>query len=219
MHLLVTAGPTVEDIDEVRFVSNRSSGRMGYALAEEALKRGWAVTLVSGPVCLKPPEGLKEFVSVRSTQDMHKAVSARFGGVQAVAMAAAVADYRPAEFHPGKMKKGGRLSLELIPTVDILAGLGESKEHQLLVGFALEAGGPDDEQARAEALRKVKDKNLDAVVLNGPANIGAATGRALVMSAEGETLADVSGSKEEVARAILDVIERLGADRKGAANG
>ena len=182
---------------------------MGYALVGEAVGRGWEVTLVSGPVCLTPPEGLGEFIGVRRAEQMDKAVSERFDESDAVVMAAAVADYRPAEFHPGKMKKGERLALELVPTTDILAGLGERKTHQKLIGFALEAAGPDDEQARSEAVRKAREKNLDAVVLNGPSNIAAGEGRIVILSPEGRMLSDTVSSKEEQARAILDVVELL----------
>lgn len=210
MRLLVTAGPTVEDIDSVRFVSNRSSGRLGYALAACAVRRGWSVTLLSGPVYLEAPAGLAGFQQVRSAQEMAEAALSLFTETDAVIMAAAVADYRPAQAHTGKLKKSERLVLELVRTVDVLASLGERKQpQQVLVGFALEAGGIDDAAARAEALRKARQKRLEAIVLNGPANIGAGAGSIRVLSPNGELLAAVDGGKEEQAAAVIDVTDRL----------
>ncbi len=136
--VLVTAGPTVEDIDPVRFVSNRSSGRMGYRLAEAARDRGASVILVSGPSSLVPPGGV-ELHAVRSAEEMQRAVLGRFAEATVVVAAAAVSDYRPAARSPSKIKKqDAALSLELVRTPDILKELGERKGDRILVGFAAE---------------------------------------------------------------------------------
>ena len=148
---LVTAGPTCEDIDPVRFVTNRSSGRMGYAVARAAVdlgrERGDEVTLVSGPVVLEPPAGC-DLVRVRSAREMLEAVTLRFESVDIVIMAAAVADFRPESRSDAKIKKtGGGLVLKLEPTEDVLAELGrrkrDRKRDRILIGFALEAPGSD----------------------------------------------------------------------------
>jgi phosphopantothenoylcysteine decarboxylase/phosphopantothenate--cysteine ligase len=136
--VVVSAGPTVEDIDPVRFVSNRSSGRMGYRLAEAARDRGARVVLVSGPTALPEPRNV-ELVRVRSADEMAAAVERHATGATIVAMAAAVSDYRPAQVAPKKMKKGGGpATLELVRTPDILRGLGASKGDRVLIGFAAE---------------------------------------------------------------------------------
>src|ERR1700689_4898157 len=131
--ILITAGPTCEDIDPVRFLTNRSSGKMGYALAEAANRRGARVVLISGPTDLKVPDGV-DWVPVRSTEEMHHAVRERATAANVVIMAAAVSDYRPAAQHDQKLKRAeGRLTLELEPTPDILAELGHQKHGKLLV--------------------------------------------------------------------------------------
>src|ERR1700692_2461446 len=127
--IIVTAGPTCEDLDPVRFLTNRSSGKMGYALAQAAARRGASVILISGPTRLDPPEGV-QFVSVRSTEQMHRAVLEHFTRATALIMAAAVADYRPVTPQTKKMKRGnGRLNLELEPTLDILADVARDNAH------------------------------------------------------------------------------------------
>ena len=162
LHMLVSAGPTVEDIDPVRFLSNRSSGQMGYAIAERALARGAHVTLVSGPVRLTPPRGC-ELVQVRSALEMHAAVMARRTEVDAVVMTAAVADYRVAEKAEQKLKKQDTLTLSLIKNPDILAELGASRggKRPVLVGFALET-----EDVLGYARGKLTKKNVDLIVAN-----------------------------------------------------
>jgi phosphopantothenoylcysteine decarboxylase/phosphopantothenate--cysteine ligase len=159
--ILVTAGPCREALDPVRYISNRSSGKMGFALAEAAAEMGAEVTLVSGPTALPVPSGI-ESVSIESTREMYEAVSKRFARTDCVIMAAAPADFEPARAFPQKIKKNAKgLSLELKPTVDILRTLGERKKRQLLVGFALET-----ENGVANARKKLKEKNLDLIVLN-----------------------------------------------------
>lgn len=159
--ILVTAGPCREPLDPVRYISNRSSGKMGFALAEAAAEMGAEVTLVSGPTELPVPSGV-EVVSVETTREMYEAVSKRFARTDCVIMAAAPADFESAKTFPHKIKKNAKgLNLDLKPTVDILRTLGKKKKHQLLVGFALET-----ENGLANARRKLKEKNLDLIVLN-----------------------------------------------------
>jgi phosphopantothenoylcysteine decarboxylase/phosphopantothenate--cysteine ligase len=161
--ILVTAGPCREPIDPVRYLSNRSSGKMGFALAEAARNLGATVTLVSGPTSIPDPDGI-ETVRVETTQDMYRAVSARFARIDCLIMAAAPADFRPTETADQKIKKdkAGR-TLALKPTIDILARVGARKKKQFLVGFALET-----ENGLAHARKKLKAKNLDMIVLNSP---------------------------------------------------
>lgn len=159
--VLITAGPTQEEIDPVRYLSNRSSGKTGYALAEAAIRRGAAVTLVSGPVFLQPPRSV-DFVPVRSAQEMYGVVTERFEGASLAILCAAVADFRPSEVQPRKIKKSSAsLSLDLEPTPDILAELGRRKRGQTLIGFAAET-----ENVESEARRKLRSKNCDMVVGN-----------------------------------------------------
>ena len=161
LKVLVTAGPTVEDIDPVRFISNRSSGKMGYALAEAAFRKGAEVFLISGPTSLQPPAGVKP-IMVRSAAQMRDAVLGLCKEADIVIMAAAVADYRPARYSGRKIKKGNtETSVALEPTEDILGLLGREKGQQVLVGFAAET---DDLLKNAKD--KLKRKNLDLIVAN-----------------------------------------------------
>ena len=202
MKFLVTAGPTREYIDDVRYLSNASSGRMGCALVQAAKAAGAAVTFVCGPIDREHPP-CDEVVRVTSAAEMRRAVVRRAPKADVVLMAAAVADYRPARRVRGKMKKAerGRV-LRLVPTADILAELGRTRRAgQVLVGFALESRA-----ARANALRKLRRKNLDLIVVNGPAAMGAdrSTVRLLFPSGRSEVLAN--RSKREIARRIVDVV-------------
>jgi phosphopantothenoylcysteine decarboxylase/phosphopantothenate--cysteine ligase len=210
--VLVTAGPTVEDVDPVRFLSNRSSGKMGYRLAEAARDRGARVVLVSGPTALPAPHGV-ELVPVRSAADMDRAVGARAGEATVVVAAAAVADYRPASPSASKIKKTeGPQVLELVRTTDILAGLGRAKGSRVLVGFAAET-----EDLLENARRKLEGKNLDLVVANDVTAPGAGFGSdtnavtLLRRDAPPETLP--TASKREVAERILDAVRELRAGR------
>ncbi|MFB3904442.1 MAG: bifunctional phosphopantothenoylcysteine decarboxylase/phosphopantothenate--cysteine ligase CoaBC [Acidobacteriota bacterium] len=205
--VLVTAGPTVEDLDAVRFISNRSSGKMGYAIASEAQRRGAAVVLISGPTHLDPPPGV-EFVRVRSAREMAAAVLERFPATDALVMAAAVSDYQPAEPVEGKIKKDCRpLQLALVPTPDILKMLGQQKQAQILVGFAAESSN-----LREYALRKLQEKRLDLIVANniaGPdAPFGSDFNRVIFLAPDGEEELPVL-SKKEVAGRLWDRIESL----------
>lgn len=163
MKLMISAGPTREAIDPVRFITNHSSGKMGYALAEAAVAAGYDVILVSGPVTLKQPAGLAEFVSIISAADMAEAVKSRFPAVDAFISCAAVADYRPVEIAAQKIhKQDGDMILRLERTEDILLTLGGMKQsHQTLIGFAAET-----EDLRARALSKMERKNLDWIAAN-----------------------------------------------------
>jgi phosphopantothenoylcysteine decarboxylase/phosphopantothenate--cysteine ligase len=206
--VLVTAGPTVEDIDPVRFVSNRSSGRMGYCLAEAARDRGARVVLVSGPTSLRPPAGV-EVVDVRSAVDMERAVREHVGSATVVIAAAAVSDYRPAEPRPSKIKKTGEtLSLQLVRTPDVLKGLGEAKGERLLVGFAAET-----EALEENARRKLEEKNLDLVVANDVsaegAGFGGETNAAVLLRRDGTRVEVPLASKRELAERILDEVRAL----------
>lgn len=171
MSVLVTAGPTVEPIDPVRYLTNRSSGKMGYAVADAARRRGARVILVSGPTALKPPPGV-EFVGVETAVEMYNAVLAQYPGVDVVVKSAAVADYRPKEAQKHKIKKDqDQMAIELEKNPDILAELGRRKTRQILVGFAAET-----KELEKNALRKLETKNLDLLVANDVTKPGAEFG-------------------------------------------
>lgn len=206
--VLITAGPTQEPIDPVRFISNRSSGKMGYALAEAARSRGAQVILVSGPVSLDPPRGV-EVIRVNTAREMRDAVMANLERAGIVIKAAAVADYGLTQVPADKIKKtGARLSLELDPTPDILAELGRIKGDRLLVGFAAETGNLE-----REARRKLAAKNCDMVVGNlvGRSDSGFESDRNEVILAlrSGEVIALPLAAKREVAGRIFDEILKL----------
>ena len=206
--VLVTAGPTVEDIDPVRFVSNRSSGRMGYRIAEAARDRGARVILVSGPTSLRAPGGL-EFVGVRSAEDMAKAVDREAASATVVVMAAAVSDYRPREMSPVKIKKAdGSTSIDMVRTPDILRGLGESKAGQTLVGFAAETNDVVE-----NGRRKLLEKHLDLLVANdvrrADAGFASDQNAAVLLDAEGGQEDVPLMSKRELAERILDRVLAL----------
>ena len=203
MKILVTAGPTREKIDPVRFISNRSSGKMGYALAQAARELGYEVVLVSGPVALTPPENV-EVVKIESAAEMAAAVKSAAPKCGMVIMAAAVADYRPAHAADHKLKKRpGELFLELERTEDILKSLGEMKQPgQLLVGFAAET-----EELINNAAGKLERKNLDWIVANTVADgFGTDTDKVTLLGRGGQRIDLPRAAKSDVARRILDVI-------------
>ena len=205
--VLLTAGPTQEPLDPVRFISNRSSGKMGYALAEAAAARGARVLLISGPVHLPPPRHAT-VVAVRTAGEMREQVFAHLDEATIVIKAAAVADYHLARVPQQKMKKtAARLSLELDPTTDILAELGRRKGDRLLVGFAAET-----ENLAQEARRKLESKNCDMIVGNLVGDeLGFESDQNEVVLAlrTGETIALPKASKREVAGRIFDEILKL----------
>jgi phosphopantothenoylcysteine decarboxylase/phosphopantothenate--cysteine ligase len=206
--ILITAGPTQEPIDPVRFLSNRSSGKMGYALAEAAAARGARVVLISGPVNLAPPRGV-ETVPVRTAVEMRDQVFERLGPATIVVKAAAVADFHVADAPAQKIKKtAARISLELEPTPDILAELGRKKGDRLLIGFAAET-----QNLQQEARRKLESKNCDMVVGNlvGGADSGFESDYNEVMLAlsSGENIPLPRAGKREVADRIFDEALKL----------
>ena len=201
--VLITAGPTCEDLDPVRYLTNRSSGKMGYALADAAARRGARVVLVSGPVSLDPPAGV-ERLSVRSAEEMHRAVLANLSAATIVIMAAAVADYRPVAPQASKIKRGaGRLTLELEATPDILADVSRSKGERVLVGFAAET-----DHVAEHARQKLAAKAADLIVANDVTAAGAGfdheTNIVTLYPRDGRELPLPRMSKLEVAYRILD---------------
>lgn len=200
--VLITAGPTQEAIDPVRFLSNRSSGKMGYALAEAAVARGAVVTLITGPVSIAPPEGART-ISVRSAAEMFNAVRENLEDSTLIVMAAAVADYRPADVHRQKLKKNGRaMVLNLEPTEDILASAANEKGPRIVVGFAAET-----ESVIPNARKKLVEKQADLIVANDVSSLDSGfdvdTNRIALVSSEGVTELPLL-SKREAAERIID---------------
>ncbi|AWD64049.1 bifunctional phosphopantothenoylcysteine decarboxylase/phosphopantothenate--cysteine ligase CoaBC [Priestia megaterium] len=208
INVLVTAGPTVERVDPVRFFTNRSTGKMGYALAEQAAKLGASVTLVTGPTNLEYPKGV-QVVQIESAQQMLEAVMQRYHEADVVIKSAAVADYRPKYVFDQKMKKQpGEAVLELERTTDILRTLGERKEHQLLVGFAAET-----EQVDEYAQKKLASKNLDMIVANNVTTEGAGFGTdtniVTLYKRSGESKELPILSKHDVATEVLKEVKEM----------
>lgn len=209
--VMITAGPTREKLDPVRFISNFSSGKMGYALAEEAARRGARVILVSGPVDLKARNPLIEVRRVESAEEMLAEARTAFAGSDIAIMCAAVADYRPAAVSPSKLKRGDSpaMTLELVRNPDIAATLGsEKRPGQTLVGFALET---DD--ALAHGADKLRRKNLDMIVVNSltdkGAGFGTDTNLVTIITADGRRTSGTLKPKSAVAADIIDSIETL----------
>jgi phosphopantothenoylcysteine decarboxylase/phosphopantothenate--cysteine ligase len=210
MRLLITAGGTREYIDPVRFLSNASSGRMGYALARAALKGGHEVTLITAPTALKPPSGAT-VVAVVSAAEMFAAVKVRFADCDCLIMAAAVADYTPARPSKTKIKKDAtpRPTLQLKPTADILSWAGRRKRRdQVLVGFALE-----DKELRARAEAKLRDKHLDMIVANTPAALDAETSTVHVRTVGSDWTEFAGVEKGRSASRIIRLVGRLAAEK------
>jgi phosphopantothenoylcysteine decarboxylase/phosphopantothenate--cysteine ligase len=207
--ILITGGPTQEPIDPVRFISNHSTGKMGYALAKMARRRGAEVTLVTGPASLPIPRRDIEVVSVRTAEEMRKAVLTHMKGCSVVIKAAAVSDYRPKVMSERKLKKSASLlSLELERTKDILEEIGKKKGDRILIGFAAET-----EDLIANAKKKLKEKNLDFIVVNDVtkpgAGFGADTNQVKILFSSGEIRDLPLMSKEEVSQIILDEVVKL----------
>jgi phosphopantothenoylcysteine decarboxylase/phosphopantothenate--cysteine ligase len=206
--VLITAGPTQEPLDPVRYISNRSSGKMGYALAEAAASRGARVILISGPVHIPAPRGV-ELISVRTAVEMREKVFANLGHASIVIKSAAVADFHLSKVPDQKVKKtAARVSLELDPTPDILAELGRKKGDRLLIGFAAET-----QNLHQEARRKLESKNCDMVVGNlvGGPDLGFESDQNEVILAlsTGQTISLPRASKREIADRIFDEILKL----------
>lgn len=206
--ILISAGPTCEDLDPVRYLTNRSSGKMGYAVAEAAANRGAKVILVSGPVNLETPAGV-ERVEVRSAEEMRRAVMERMADAGMVILAAAVADYRPVERRSEKIKKSAApLAISLEPTADILAEVAKNKDRRIVVGFAAET-----DHVAENARKKLVSKNADLIVANDVTAEGAGFDRdtnvVTLFSRDGRDLALPKLPKSEVAQRILDEVLRL----------
>ncbi|MBE9528416.1 MAG: bifunctional phosphopantothenoylcysteine decarboxylase/phosphopantothenate--cysteine ligase CoaBC, partial [Proteobacteria bacterium] len=197
--VLVTAGPTREAIDPVRYVSNRSSGRMGYAIAAAAKKRGAEVLLISGPTDLAVPTGVRH-IGVTTAEEMHEACMERYRDSTLVVMAAAVADYAPVNAAREKIKKSGaKMTVEMARTKDVLKSMGAERTGQLLVGFALET-----ENLVENASKKLKEKGLDMVVANGVSGIDSEQNRVTILDSSGGVEEFAPMDKERVAEKILD---------------
>src|ERR1700688_2416095 len=204
--VLITAGPTREKIDPVRYLTNRSSGRMGYALAEAALRRGARVLLVSGPTSLTPA-GAAEVTRVESAEEMREAVLTLLPDATIVIKTAAVADYRAKSAAGQKLKRAGPTTLELEPTADILGEIARHKQSQLIIGFAAET-----ENALENARKKLASKSLDAIVVNDVSREGVgfdSDRNAVTIITQHEVVEVPETTKWEVAQRVLDQIERL----------
>ena len=214
LRIVITAGPTREVIDPVRYITNHSSGKMGYALARQAVNRGAEVVLISGPSAQMVPSGV-EFVPVVSAQDMFAAVQQRFSAADVVIKSAAVADYRPKHAAAQKIKKSdGDMVLELERNPDILAWLGAHKEKQILVGFAAETN-----DIQQNAMRKLKQKQVDFIAANDlteqHSGFGKDTNRIILYSADGSVTPLPVLSKDQVADKILDQVLQVYQMRNG----
>jgi phosphopantothenoylcysteine decarboxylase/phosphopantothenate--cysteine ligase len=213
--ILVTASRTEEPLDPVRYLSNRASGKMGYAIAQEAYQRGAKVTLISGPSSLPIPSGLN-FIQVKTAKDMLATVRSAFKKVDALIMAAAVSDFSPSVISKDKIKKGEEeILLKLKPTVDILKEMGRKKKEKILVGFSLET---EDEIKNAK--KKLTEKNLDLIVVNNPNVSGAGfevdTNQVTLIDKRGRTEKLPLLSKKEVASKILDKVKPLLRKKRGS---
>jgi phosphopantothenoylcysteine synthetase/decarboxylase len=205
MHFLITAGGTKEYIDPVRFISNASSGRMGYALARAALKAGHKVTLITTQTSLRIPKGTKT-VNVDTASQMYTAVRKYFPKADCLVMAAAVADYTPAKTSKTKIKKSGKgLTLKLKPTLDILQWAAKNKrKNQLVIGFALE-----DKAVCARAEKKLKEKRLDMIVANTIAAIGSDRTSVQIKTRNSKWLKIASSAKTVIAGKIISLAENM----------
>lgn len=204
LRIMVTAGPTREFFDTVRFISNSSSGKQGYAIAAAAVQRGHQVVLVSGPVGLDAPDGVK-VISVTSAAEMAEVCRAEFESCDAAVFTAAVCDYRPPHKLPHKLKKSDeQRTITLEPTEDISATLGKDKGPRLTVCFSM-----DDRDGRRNAEAKLARKNADAVVLNGPGNIATNDANVQIFTPGRGWQDPISGSKSDIAHVVLELVEQL----------
>jgi phosphopantothenoylcysteine decarboxylase/phosphopantothenate--cysteine ligase len=205
MRFLITAGGTREYIDPVRFISNASSGKMGFALARAALKMGHKVTLIAAPTAERPPKGGR-MIKAESAAEMFEVVKKHFARCDCLIMAAAVSDYTPVERAKAKIKRAGKsLTIELKPTVDILKWAGaHKKRNQIVVGFALE-----DKRLRERAEKKLREKNLDMIIANSVAAIGAERSAVEIKERGSRWVSVKDASKDTIARRIISLVEGL----------
>jgi phosphopantothenoylcysteine decarboxylase/phosphopantothenate--cysteine ligase len=208
VRFLITAGPTREPIDPVRYLSNRSSGKMGYAIAEAAIGVGHEVILISGPVNFGPPRGAK-LISVSTSDEMFDAVHERVRECDVLVMCAAVADYKPKHVSKSKIKKrDANLSLELIQTCDILASLPKQERHYVVVGFAAET-----ENVEANARKKLQEKNCDIVVANdvsrADSGMESDENEVTILFRDGEIKKNSRAPKTIVARDLIKIFENV----------
>ena len=200
--VLITSGRTKENIDPIRYLSNNSSGKMGYCLAQAAIDLGGEVTLISGPTNLEIPKGLKSFVSVESALEMYEKVNQYFGDTDIFIACAAVADYRPKEYKKEKIKKSDSdLILELVRNPDILFEMGKKKDNQLLIGFAAETN-----DIKENALKKLKKKNLDFIVANNASTMGTDSNTIEIIKKDKSSVEIKQKNKIELAYDILKEI-------------
>lgn len=207
--IIVTAGPTIESIDPMRYITNRSTGKMGYSIAKEAIERGADVTLITGPTNLTPPQNLKKLVKIESAKDMYEAVLENLDENDVVIKSAAVADYKPKNYSNKKIKKSDDdLVIELDRNKDIAQEIGKIKNNKILVGFAAETNDLIE-----NASLKIKKKNLDFIVANDltkeGAGFGVDTNIVKIIDKEGNITEYPKIKKEEVANIILDKIKEL----------
>ena len=209
LKILITAGPTIENIDPVRYISNRSTGEMGYALATEAVKRKHAVTLISGPVSLKPPLGTR-VINIETAAGLEKHISREIKKADCLIMSSAVCDFKPAGFLQKKLKSGKALTLKLVPNRDILKRISKIKyqKAKILVGFSLETGN-----ALKSAMSKLRSKSLDLIISNRIYRHNDPFGKGrkefLILDRNGYRKTFKNKTKREAARAILDSVEEL----------
>lgn len=200
--VLITSGRTKENIDPIRYLSNNSSGKMGYSLAQAAIDLGAEVTLISGPTNLEIPKGLKSFISVESALEMYEKVDEYFGDIDIFIACAAVADYRPKEYKKEKIKKSDSdLILELVRNPDILFEMGKKKDNQLLIGFAAETN-----DIKENALKKLEKKNLDFIVANNSSTMGNNTNTVEIIRKNKTSIKINQKNKIELAYDILKEI-------------
>ena len=208
MRFVVTAGPTREPIDPVRFLSNRSSGKMGYAIAEAALEAGHEVTLISGPADLRAPENAR-LIPVNTSDEMCDAVQHALRDCDVLVMCAAVADYKPAKYSPQKLKKkSASFSLALVPTRDILTAIAKQNRSFIVVGFAAET-----EDVAVNAEKKLREKNCDIMVANDVSTsdygMESAQNEVTIFFRNGETKKISRAQKKNIARELIKIISKL----------
>jgi phosphopantothenoylcysteine decarboxylase/phosphopantothenate--cysteine ligase len=208
VRFVVTAGPTRESIDPVRFISNRSSGKMGYAIADAAIAAGHDVTLISGPACVTPPEGAR-FISLTTSEELHDEVHRAVRECDVLVMCAAVSDYQPAKVWPRKMKKPKKpFALEVIPTRDILASLSRDNRSYLVVGFAAET-----HDLELNARKKLRTKNCDMIVANDVSKTDSGMesdeNAVTIFFRSGESKTISRTSKKIIARELVKIISKM----------